>query len=68
MNTNLINYYNSQKLSSTDCKNNSIFNFLLVKRFLCWFIVKPALEKSLSLGTEVATVLKYFKANLDRFG
>lgn len=38
------------------------FKFFEVKRFLCLFKVSPAFENNLSLGTEVATGIRYFKA------
>jgi len=53
---------------SIDCKNNNLFECFEVRRFLCLFSVGPDFENNRSLGTEVATVDKYFIAIFDKIG
>jgi len=60
--------HNDHNVLSIDCKNNNLFRSFEVRRFLCLFSVSPAFENNLSLGTEVATVDKYFNAIFDKIG
>ena len=44
--------------------NISVSTFSGSKLHLCWLITNPAVEKTLSAGTEVAGMQRYLRASL----
>lgn len=56
------------KSDSQLCRNSNFDNLLPFNLFLCCINTSPAFEKSLSEGTDVATIPKYFEAIFNKLG